>query len=321
MASSFDQWEKDPFFSAAEEVQESADRIWIHERNEASLMCDFDELRRDLHAALGTAKWQLEEFERAVESSYVGRSAENARTRHRQFIVAIESKIEVVENSLKELVLAEGKLSLPWVSLDDGERDELALFLSSSLARGDKVPATVPERDEEEGMQQGVHGKSVSDCSKNSPRSAEWSPKEAKVERLHGHRRTASASAESADIGLSLLSPSNVLFSGFLVILGLVAKLRWSKNVFRKWKGGDRHQLSQGINACYERNKSCLYGYDASYDKQLHGWIGAGHRQFQRSQYQIQYNRSIQLTFWVSLVLSLIGLRSICYIVPAIALP
>lgn len=26
MASSFDRWEKDPFFSAAEEVQESADR-------------------------------------------------------------------------------------------------------------------------------------------------------------------------------------------------------------------------------------------------------------------------------------------------------
>lgn len=26
MASSFDRWEKDPFFNAAEEVQESADR-------------------------------------------------------------------------------------------------------------------------------------------------------------------------------------------------------------------------------------------------------------------------------------------------------
>lgn len=27
MASSFDRWEKDPFFTAAEEVQESADRL------------------------------------------------------------------------------------------------------------------------------------------------------------------------------------------------------------------------------------------------------------------------------------------------------
>lgn len=28
MTSSFDRWEKDPFFSAAEEVQESADRCF-----------------------------------------------------------------------------------------------------------------------------------------------------------------------------------------------------------------------------------------------------------------------------------------------------
>lgn len=28
MASAFDRWEKDPFFSAAEEVQESADRCY-----------------------------------------------------------------------------------------------------------------------------------------------------------------------------------------------------------------------------------------------------------------------------------------------------
>lgn len=32
MASSFDRWEKDPFFNAAEEVQESADRyVHLHE--------------------------------------------------------------------------------------------------------------------------------------------------------------------------------------------------------------------------------------------------------------------------------------------------
>lgn len=32
MASNFEQWEKDPFFPAAEEVQESADRfqIWVY---------------------------------------------------------------------------------------------------------------------------------------------------------------------------------------------------------------------------------------------------------------------------------------------------
>lgn len=30
MASSFDRWEKDPFFNAAEEVQESADRYYYY---------------------------------------------------------------------------------------------------------------------------------------------------------------------------------------------------------------------------------------------------------------------------------------------------
>ncbi|XP_042509643.1 uncharacterized protein LOC122085223 isoform X2 [Macadamia integrifolia] len=138
MASNFDRWEKDPFFSAAEEVQESADRMesvyrtWIHESKDASSICDVDELRRDLRTSLGTAKWQLDEFERAVGSSYVGSSssAKDGRARHRQFIVAIEDKISTVENSLKESVVAEGKSTLPWVRLDEGERDELALFLS-----------------------------------------------------------------------------------------------------------------------------------------------------------------------------------------------
>jgi hypothetical protein len=103
MATSFDRWEKDPFFLAAEEVQESADRyalyrfifvlidlrsvpvpvlmdlvfvgahsrrmesvykIWVQERSgdpEAALGGEVSavELRRELHTALGTAKWQV----------------------------------------------------------------------------------------------------------------------------------------------------------------------------------------------------------------------------------------------------------------------
>jgi hypothetical protein len=107
MATSFDRWEKDPFFLAAEEVQESADRyalyrflfvlidlryvpvpalmdlvfvgahsrrmesvykIWVQERSgaggpeaAAALRGEVSavELRRELHTALGTAKWQV----------------------------------------------------------------------------------------------------------------------------------------------------------------------------------------------------------------------------------------------------------------------
>jgi len=64
VANSFDLWRKDAFFSAAEEVQESADimesvyRTWVRERREGLGSEDSDELRRELQTALGTAKWQ-----------------------------------------------------------------------------------------------------------------------------------------------------------------------------------------------------------------------------------------------------------------------
>lgn len=71
MATCFDRWEKDPFFLAAEEVQESTDRMesvyrrWIHERKEASNPENgasveiSGDLVRELRTVLGTAKWQV----------------------------------------------------------------------------------------------------------------------------------------------------------------------------------------------------------------------------------------------------------------------
>ncbi|KAF3780797.1 hypothetical protein EJ110_NYTH38481 [Nymphaea thermarum] len=59
---------RDAFFSAVEEVQESADsmesayRIWERERKDGFAMDDSDELRKELHTALGTTKWQLSLF-------------------------------------------------------------------------------------------------------------------------------------------------------------------------------------------------------------------------------------------------------------------
>ncbi|KAF2324295.1 hypothetical protein GH714_011770 [Hevea brasiliensis] len=127
MASSFDRWEKDPFFSAAEEVQESADRMestyrtWIHAKKDASSLWNSEELRRDLRIALGTTNGRL---------SYNKTFIEDARDRHREFIIAIEDQISKIEHSLKESALLEGKTSSPWVRLDEGECNELALFLS-----------------------------------------------------------------------------------------------------------------------------------------------------------------------------------------------
>ncbi|KAK4852885.1 hypothetical protein QYF36_000749 [Acer negundo] len=138
VANSFDLWKKDPFFSAAEEVQESADimessyRLWVRERREGLELAALDELSRELQTALGTAKWQLEEFERAVMASHGHRCNDNTMARHRQFISAIENQISHVEATLREAFSEEGKKPLRWINLDEEERDDLAMFLSGT---------------------------------------------------------------------------------------------------------------------------------------------------------------------------------------------
>ncbi|MED6191553.1 hypothetical protein PIB30_001284 [Stylosanthes scabra] len=145
VANTFDLWRKDAFFSAAEEVQESADimesayRAWLREKRERSTPEELYELSRELQTALGTAKWQLEEFEKAVQLSY-RHGDDSATTRHRQFICAIESQISQVETALRESYREEGKQPLRWVNLDEEERDDLAAFLSgtSQIIQNDK---------------------------------------------------------------------------------------------------------------------------------------------------------------------------------------
>ncbi|XVE71816.1 hypothetical protein DITRI_Ditri10aG0182300 [Diplodiscus trichospermus] len=138
VANSFDLWQKDAFFSAAEEVQESADimesayRMWIKERREGLKTADSAELCRELQTALGTAKWQLEEFERAIRLSHGHHCDDIKATRHRQFISAIESQICCVEAALKDAFIEEGKPPLRWVYLDEEECDDLAVFLSGT---------------------------------------------------------------------------------------------------------------------------------------------------------------------------------------------
>ncbi|KAK6939696.1 Syntaxin 6, N-terminal [Dillenia turbinata] len=331
MALEFDRWEKDPFFSAAEEVQESADRMgstyrtWIHALKDPSNSWDSEGLRRDLRTALGTTKWQLEEFVRAVGSSYKYKLGDDARDRHRQFILAIESEISTVETSLQEAALSEGKASVPWVGLDEGERDELALFLSGpSLNTSESTPNL-----------QHVNGELLPPIpSKKVPDSAECGLLVSKEEKFPGHRRTASASADIGSWKISVVDDTcqhssssdqpeppprkTPSFSGILGSMESAAKLKWPKHGIRKWKVVDRHedadsvellpatsQLTRGVNAYYERNKSCLDSCDECYDK--YGWYGAIQRLFQRSQYQVQYSRPIRLAFSVVLLLFLIG--------------
>ncbi|GLT58860.1 hypothetical protein SLA2020_317210 [Shorea laevis] len=337
MGSSFDRWEKDPFFYAAEEVQESADRMestyrtWIHAKKDTSGTWKCEELCRDLHTALGTTKWQLEEFGKAVQSSYNKGSGEDAKDRHLQFIAAIEDQISKIEKSLQESALSEGKTMLPWVQLDEGERDELAWFLSGpSQSEENKDP-------NRNGNDNETPQEPVSDCLKNSSHSVDWGSLEAQGEKSHGHRRIASASADIgewkiviADAGFQQnpapakgqppLPPRKIpSLSGFLNSMESASKLKWSTNSVRKWKAVAvdcqqetdlellrSPQMTRGLNACYERSKSCL-GCDDCCDKHLNSWYGAIQRQLQRSQYQVQYSQPFKVAFSIILFICLIG--------------
>ncbi|XP_019152998.1 PREDICTED: syntaxin-61-like [Ipomoea nil] len=329
MATQYDRWEKDPFFSAAEEIQESADRMetiyrtWVHAVKDKSNIWNCEELRRDLKTALGTTQWQLEEFDRAVKSSYTSSSADDAEHRHQEFVFAIDCQIKKVAGSLTESDVSQGKPPSPWVRLDKGERDELALFLTgpTGLAADNDKELMEMEKLGEEGKQ------SMFDGLRSSSSYADKCLAEINEDKL-GHRRTASA---SADIGawkiavsddLSSMQPQapprkNPSFSGFKDSKESAAKLKFAKNGYRKFKNSDCHyegdaslpqtqQSARGSNTGYERNKSCLNGCDRCYDKQLYGWHGVIQRQFQRSQYYMLYSRPVRVVF-VIILLCLIG--------------
>ncbi|KAL8165984.1 hypothetical protein V2J09_007483 [Rumex salicifolius] len=343
MAANFDRWEKDPFFNAAEEVQESADRMestyrrWLYSTKNSSSQCNLDDLRRDLSTALDTTKWQLEEFERAVQSSYKngGVDEAEAKDRHSQFVLAMEDKISEIQKSLEYSAASHGKISSPRVQLDKGECDELALFLSGPEVSGVRAEVCIRVMDENATNTLVVNGISTSNCLKNNCHPSEQHELEVKDERFLGHRRTASASADISSYNLviheeeSASDSSNgqaeVLprrvpsFSTFTGTMDYVPKLKFPKNGFRKLKPADRQKeedvaflrsqpQGRGFHSCYERNKSCLGDCEDCVDKQLHGWYGALHRLLQRSLYQVQYIRSVKITFWASLLLFFIVL-------------
>lgn len=217
---------------------------------------------------------QLEEFERAVKSSYVRNSVDDAKDRHREFIVAIEDQISKIENSLQESSLSEGKVLHPWVRLDEGECNELALFLSGPSTSEDKNPSKSHGKDSET-LQ--VSDKELAPaCSKTSIHSAERGSQETREEKALGHRRTASASADIGAWKISVFddgyvpSSSNLQpnqpvrkipsLSGFLNSMETVSKLKWPKNGCRKCKAVDCNQeADSALLRTAQLNRVCIH--------------------------------------------------------------
>ncbi|XP_057248857.1 uncharacterized protein LOC104902297 isoform X2 [Beta vulgaris subsp. vulgaris] len=270
-----------------------------------------------------------EEFARAVKASYKKNSVDEAKDRHHQFIMAMEEKVSVVENMLQEMSASDGKTPAQWVRLDEGERDEFALFLTGPSVSGDKLDIKVVNDGNEQAKSHGRFTKPLPSPLKNKSYASGLHLIEGKD--VPGHRRTASASAGIASWNISAYEdnykydssdrraeppPQRVpSYSGFMsVAVESAPKLMLPKNGFRKWKAAERQQddeiallrpqeLSQGMNVCCDKNKSCLNSGDECCNKQLYGWYGAVQRMLQRSQYQVQYSRPVQLTFWSTLLL------------------
>nr|AAK91319.1 Unknown protein [Oryza sativa Japonica Group] len=378
MATSFDRWEKDPFFPAAEEVQESADRMesvyrrWLQERKEVGGGAvetaaerggggwgrAAGDLRRELHTALGTAKWQmdyalicldfrygldtnsLDELQRAIKSNYsVVLAGKDTRARHDDFVSAIGHRILEVEKFLKESNTTEGRGPLSWVRLDEGEREELAHFLSAgTYQKRDEVVTITSAGDIEVGSNARRVKKGVSiDSSNDSSGSAESGLVSTKEETAPGHRRTASAYADIGSWTITIPDEANGIDeqsfddlpkvplvkspSSSVLMNAFQSKTRMkTKNGAKKLAGADQQDVvetlpltnsrsCQGFDGLFQRSKSCLSTSDDedNCNKKLYGCLGAFRRLLQRSQYQVQYGRPIQL-----LILAIVVLLVFC---------
>ncbi|KAJ0984216.1 hypothetical protein J5N97_002572 [Dioscorea zingiberensis] len=244
VGNSFDLWQKDVFFSEAEEVQESADtmesmyRMWLRDHTDGYRLDDSNELRRDLQAALGTAKWQLEEFERAVSLSHESLLSEDMTiSRHKQFIAAIRNKISCVEKALTDSLVEEEKYPFWLVRLDEEERDDLAAFLSGGMKtlKELKVGKNVKHVEEELPAQgEMLNGQKMTS---SSPDVGAW-----KIVIADGE----AADRRVADAKPMAGSPSSSL-SGFLRNVGSTTRSNWFRNSFPKIKSEQYHHSKPGV--------------------------------------------------------------------------
>ncbi|XP_022753382.1 uncharacterized protein LOC111301735 [Durio zibethinus] len=303
VANSFDLWQKDAFFSAAEEVQESADimesayRMWIKERREGLKTADSAELCRELQTALGTAKWQLEEFDRAIRLSRGHRSDDITANRHRQFITAIESQIYRVEAALKQAFIEEGKQPLRWVNLDEEECDDLAMFLSgTSPSLQPSVANTLLEnchrgKDTDPNFNATCNGKmSEVKIFKDSGKDVECVidvEDEDSSGRTTGTRRTWSSPNFGA---LKIVIPDEYEDrSQIRSDIESTPREKGSKPFFRKQRCGELRQAKGAFN---------LFN-------QCFGWVGGLHKHLQ-SPVQLQFSCSMQLTLALMIAVFLI---------------
>lgn len=187
-------------------------------------------------------------------------AGEDTRVRHDKFIVAIRSQISMVEDCLRQSNLELGETAVAWIRLNDGERDELARFLSGPLQAED-----VPKFSSFGGVEVGnstvdMNGEASIDCMKNfSSQSSESCRRETRDERLHGHASCATTDVGSWAIGIPDEGEdtpgrlpddrpnfvSRAIFSSAALsdALESTPRMRWLRNGLGNWRGRFQHSL------------------------------------------------------------------------------
>lgn len=202
---------------------------------------------------------QLEEFDRAVSSSYNNTSTDDAKERHGEFIIAIGNQIKKVEKSIHESAFSQGN---QWGRLNERELDELALFLSgpsASSSFSDKSSVKVDKVEHKPGLWEEEHKQRMPEFSKSSSNLVDGSQVETKDEMYSGHRKTVSA---CGDIGAWKISVADDIcakqpassphkmpsIQGLLNYMETATKLKWSKNGYRKLRfNSDDHQVADTL--------------------------------------------------------------------------
>ncbi|OEL29217.1 hypothetical protein BAE44_0009764 [Dichanthelium oligosanthes] len=327
-----EQWQKDGFFQAAEEVQESADlmesiyRTWMRERSN------------------GSSSEELEQFERAVSSSSDKYSMEEGTmARRQQFVVAIEDQISRVEKEINGSSMENGRRGLNWVKLDDEEREDLVAFLSAPAEFYSEMKSTdssyhIPSRQKNLPIGMNDHRDAaliIKDIHEVPPReiSSVKSDVCGLADQLHGHR-TKSSSGDGhwkIDIGNEMdddrkLSPNGVQASSQTTALSGIrrsteslTRVRWFWNSLWKPKS-DEHRplrydmqnnldlraltlLIQRFNVITERSRNYL----TSWKENSRISARTGGLNIQGQQQTIQFGRSIRITLLLVLSIFLIG--------------
>ncbi|KAG8046838.1 hypothetical protein GUJ93_ZPchr0008g13448 [Zizania palustris] len=346
-----EQWQKDGFFPAAEEVQESADlmesiyRTWMRERHSGANVDEVNDLQRELQTALGTAKWQLEQFARAVSLSNDKYSLEEGTlARRQQFVVAMEDQISQVEKTINDYSINIDRRGLNWVKLDDEERDDFVAFLSAPAQLSQETKKrenNYHSPSKQKSVLVGVNGHRDTTVISKDRHKTEVAPREISnvqsetcclAEQLNGHTKNLSSGDDHWKIDIAddkdderKLSSSKVeassqatTISGILKTTESFTRVRWFRNSLWKAKSDEHLPLRYDMPNHLDWRFITLLaqrfnGLTERSRSCFSGWKEnsriygrMGGLHIQGQQHNIQFGRSIRITLLLVLSIFLI---------------